>query len=482
MKTTALQSLLSDTTVSDSPRRRKWEFATYFPWLLLIGFLFLIALLFGEHLLPARKLFVEKVVTVRSGETSESAEAASANSLEVDPWSANAVFQASGWVEPDPLPTKATALVNGVVETVQVLEGETVAKGQVLATLIQEDFELDLETARSEVASLKSLFEGHESAIEATIAKLETRELEVKAGHMRCLELIDERDRLKNAGEGAVAKGELVNAALRLQTHETQVSAMEASVKEIRSDLAKLEALRSDFTARIRKAETEVARRELALDRTEIRSPVDGIVLRLLVSPGQKRMLDMDDLDSATVVILYQPGFLQARIDVPLEEASRLSVGQAVRIRSNFLPDRIFEGSVTRIVGEADLQRNTLQAKVKFHDPDPRLRPDMLCRGEFLAVAGNTPGSDGTHTTGSDRVHVYVPESALVDRTSDGAAVWTLDQSGKRSELRRVTPGPTKDGFVRITDGLLPGEFVIPDPPAELEEGERIKVSKKEEA
>ncbi|NRB73562.1 MAG: biotin/lipoyl-binding protein, partial [Verrucomicrobiales bacterium] len=61
------------------------------------------------------------------------------------------LFQASGWIEPDPLPIKATALVNGVVECVGVLEGEVVKQGQILAELISEDFELDLETAESDL-------------------------------------------------------------------------------------------------------------------------------------------------------------------------------------------------------------------------------------------------------------------------------------------------------------------------------------------
>lgn len=481
MKTTALTSLLSQNPSANSTQKRRRDFSFFFPWLLLAGFLTLLAILFGERLLPARELPLEKVVTMRLTEPSAATLTNQSTPVEVDPWSGEALFQASGWVEPDPLPIKATALINGVVETVKVLEGETVTAGQILATLIEEDFELDLATARSELASLESLAAGHEAAIKATGAKLTMRELEAKAGHMRCLELIDQRDRLLNAGNGAVAEGERVNAELRLQTHQTQVSAMEASVEEIRSELVKLEALRSDYEANIRKAQTEVERRKLALARTEIRSPIDGIVLRLLVAPGQKRMLDMDDPDSATVAILYQPDFLQARIDVPLEEAAQLSVGQAVNIRSNFLPERIFEGTVTRIVGEADLQRNTLQVKVKIHDPDPRLRPDMLCRAEFLGGASGIGGSDGETGSGGNRVSVFVPESALFDRAGSEAILWTLDDSGKLAELREVMLGVEKDGYVHIKKGLLPGEFVIPDPPNDLEAGQRIKGFKKED-
>ena len=114
------------------------------------------------------------------------------------------------------------------------------------------------------------------------------------------------------------------------------MDALKISRVELESNLNSLEATRKEYEAKILRAEVEVKRRRLALERTNITSPIDGVVLRLLAVPGQKRMLDMDDPDSATVAILYQPGELQARIDVPLEEAAQLNVGQAVRcVRSS---------------------------------------------------------------------------------------------------------------------------------------------------
>src|SRR5690606_26056403 len=103
-------------------------------------------------------------------------------------------------------------------------------------------------------------------------------------------------------------------------------------------------------------------------------------VLRLHAMPGQKRMLGMDDENSSTIAILYDPAKLQVRVDVPLADAAGLKIGQKVRIHCGLLPDREFQGEVTRISGEADLQRNTLQAKVRIVDPVEELRPEMLCR------------------------------------------------------------------------------------------------------
>ncbi len=466
-----------DTPEKTTPARSRWRrrLVAAIPWLLLAGFALLAWVLFGDRLSPAKSVQTESVVTLRQAiDGGPSGEQAG------NPFEAPALFQASGWIEPDPLPIKATALVNGVIDTVTVLEGQTVRKDDRLATLIREDFELDLATAESELKSLQAQSKAHEQAIEAAAAKIKTQHKKIEAGRTKCDELSVFRDRMVGAKPGVFSAAEIEETKLKVLSHSAEVDALAAEEAELKADKARLEAIRENYAADIGRAETEVARRELALDRTEIRSPVDGVVLRLLAVPGQKRMLDMDDADSATVAILYEPDSLQARIDVPLEEAAKLSVGQAVRLRSSFLSDRVFQGIVTRIVGEADLQRNTLQAKVRIENPDDRLRPEMLCRAEFLAATASTDASSeikgGTSpATAGGRVVVFVPETALVNRKGSEAEAWTVD-SENRLEQRSLKLGSEKrDGYLRVREGLLPGDRVVVDPSPDLAEGDRVQ-------
>ena len=480
MKTSSLDSIIGPG--SEGPETQKAtlsqrRLATAIPWLLLVGFLCLAWILFGDRLERSIPVEVESVVTLKRSVDQPLTGQVSEGNPASDPWEAGMLFQASGWIEPDPLPIKATALVNGVVERVGILEGEVVKQGQILAELISEDFELDLETAESDLTSLKAQAKAHESAIKAGAARIVTLDKKVEAGGKRCLELEDRLIRLERAKAGAISEEALTLAKLQLETHESEVDALKISRVELESDLESLEATRKEFEAKILRAEVEVKRRRLALERTNITSPIDGVVLRLLAVPGQKRMLDMDDPDSATVAILYQPGELQVRIDVPLEEAAQLNVGQAVRLRSNFLPDRVFNGSVTRIVGEADLQRNTLQAKVRVEDPDHRLRPDMLCRAEFLASGVEPDGSSNDGAAGEiGRISIFVPEASLINRSGVEAELWAIDDSGARIEKRTVVlSNESKDGFVLATGDIRPGDRVIVGPPGELEVGSKVK-------
>jgi multidrug efflux pump subunit AcrA (membrane-fusion protein) len=159
-----------------------------------------------------------------------------------------------------------------------------------------------------------------------------------------------------------------------------------------------------------------------------------------------------------------------------LNEAAALSAGQSVELISELLPDRTFEGMVTRISGQADLQRNTLQAKVAIKSPDLRLRPDMLVRAKFFALSNKPNGknANGSATQGSSgRLSIYVPEKALVSDSK----VWVVSPDNT-AKSRTVTLGTeTRDGHRLVIEGLRSGESVILPPHADLEDGTRITTS-----
>lgn len=489
-----LDSLLKPSDSPDSPgdirsvRRgpRDWRsrFATALPWLMLLSFFALLAGIFGKRLIPATELTIASVVTVRQSAdaivgSSPDESASSGNVVDDSLWAeAPMLFQASGWVEPDPYHTMASVLMDGVINTVHALEGERVKKGQLLATLIDDEARLDLQTAESQAASLKAQASGHQRQIEIVEAEIVSLSRRVAVARARRDEAADIVNRYEEISKGTVAEREIFEARLRLTTNEAEIEALVVTELELEAKIKQLEEIQSDFSARVAEAQTDVARKQLMLDRTRIESPINGRILRLPVMPGQKRMLGGDNIDSATVAVLYDPENLQARIDVPLAEAAKLAVGQPVRLRSELLPGKVFRGEVTRIVGEADLQRNTLQAKVAIENPDERLRPEMLCRAEFLEVAGTSdsemPTTESRGASGGDRVQIFVPADALVGEST----VWKVDRSGMRVVPQEIVLGrEERDNHRLVIEGLKPGDRVVLNPPPDLESGVRFHSS-----
>lgn len=424
------------------------------------GFVLLFLLLFRDRLLPATEV---RVGVVRAT-ASESPSASSAAEVPPPAKDAPMAFQASGWVEPDPLPIKATALVDGVIDEVRVLEGEGVAAGQPLATLIDDDARLALEAARESLRMREAELAEHRLSIEAGEGSVAAAVARAEAATALHSEAGDRLSRIEGLAKGSISETERVKIrAAHLKTRADEAAA-QAAVAQQRAEVERLRARVSVLESAVKAAGVEVEQAELALSRTTITAPVEGRVLRLNAAPGQKKMLAMDDPDSATVAVLYQPEHLQVRVDVPLADAAGLQIGQRARIRCSLLPDTVFHGEVTRITGEADIARNTLQAKVRIEDPSDLLRPEMLCRVEFLEVPR---GPEITIYGGS--LVTWVPEQAL-----DGGIAWVCDPETKRVERRTVEPASgTKDGHRRVESGLRPGEWVVLSP-ANLRDGQRV--------
>lgn len=462
-----LTSSQSSGNASDAPVRRR-SLAWLLPVGLLSGFLLILAWLFGERLLPAIEVKTAPVITLRKGETNPPAPTPKP---QAETSKGSLLFQASGWVEPDPYITYAPTLVNGVVDKVYVLEGQAVKKGELLATLVDDDAKLDLQEAEQKIRSLKAMIIAHCKGTDIAEAELEASKKKVLSAKSQLADAQDHLDRLKRIPAGAIPKQQIVQATLKVQQQRARVAEMETEIPRINARLEQIEQERIAMTARVDELTVARDRAQLALDRTQITSPIDGMVLHLHVAPGKKRMLDMDDPKSAVIVELYDPNKLQARVDIPLNEAAALKVGQHVELLSDLLPDTVFEGRVTRITGQADLQRNTLQAKVTITRPDPRLRPEMLVRAKFFGTQG---GSASTRTpAASGRLSIYVPEAALV--SSD--RVWVVS-SENRAALRTIELGnEVRDAHRLVISGLKSGEQVILPPHDQLKEGIRLKTS-----
>ncbi|MFC5050636.1 efflux RND transporter periplasmic adaptor subunit [Rubritalea spongiae] len=445
--------------------KAKRSYAWMLPVGLLVGFVLILALLFGDRMLPAIEVDTMPVETLRSEDQGGVQFAQNSGGK------GEMLFQASGWVEPDPYITYVPALVNGIIDKVHVLEGDTVEKGQLLAELISDEQELVYQAAEKKYESMQKKIDAHCMAVPIINAQIEAAKKKIEAGTALLSQERDNLQRLENIGSNAVSEQSIVAARFTVTRHEAVVAQAQAELPELEAKIEQIHAEQGSMEATLKEYEVMKAEAKLALDRTKVYAPMDAVVLHLHAAPGKKRMLNMDDPTSAVIVELYDPQKLQARIDVPLTEAAGLVVGQEVEMVSDLLANKVFKGTVTRISGQADLQRNTLQAKVAIQDPDIRLRPDMLVRAKFFALTATTKKVESGVSSG--RLSLYVPQQAVFDENQ----VWVLSPEG-RAELRRIELGSsTRDDHQLVISGLKSGEQVILPPHTDLAEGVRVKTN-----
>jgi len=340
------------------------------------------------------------------------------------------VVQAPGWVEAEPFSVYAGALTEGIVKEVLVLEGDTVIKGEPVAKLVDDDNKLALKTA---------------------IAKEQLWEGKVHAAEAKMQELSDEYTRKKPLVEsGYLAEGPVTRLKLRLITEEANVAIARASLHD--AVVAK-----------------EIA--QLAYDRCTVVSPIDGVVIERLTSPGSVIKFGNGE-HSSHIVHLYDPTQLQVRADVPLADASQVGVGHPAKIIVDVLPNTTFDGEVLRFVHRADQQKNTIEAKVKILNPSELLKPDMLARVKILQPKREA-SDKGTWT----EQHVFVPASALSDTSNP--TVWVISNLNKGTgiaERRTLVLGENEfDGWIEVLSGLSTGDKVITSD-ANFSEGDVVQI------
>lgn len=488
-------------SIVPAPKRR-WLTRIALPTLIVLATLALILYAARDVIRPATEVTTTHAVAVNISTQATSTGEASA------PTSSSVVAQAPGWVEPDPYPIYASGLANGVVKAVHVLEGETVKANQLLVELIDDDAKLALATAQANLAQAEAVFTAAQAdlkepialqridamaraQVDAKQAALTRLDAEIEMEQARLEELNAAYDRLATLSEQSVSKLKVEEAKYRAQSQRAAVEATRQRRPELEAELVtakaehtaakrnlelkiQLKRIYDEAAAARDAAKTRLAEAELRLQRMTIKSPIDGVVMARLVGPGSKVMLEMDSAHSAHTIHLYDPSSLQVRVDVPLADAAKVGLNQRAEIVVDVLPDRVFAGRVTRLVNQADIAKNTVQFKVAITDPLPLLKPDMLARVKFYSGSGTTPVNP-LSTTSTDGSPVAIQQTALA-KEGEERFVWWVSPIDQRIEKRVVAVGETlNDGSALITRGLNPGDLVVDQPDATLQENQRVR-------
>lgn len=140
----------------------------------------------------------------------------------------------------------------------------------------------------------------------------------------------------------------------------------------------------------------------------------------------------------AQVFDLSPKGKALASAWVPQEDASKLTVGMAVRM------ERGFEGQITSVKSKVNAQGEVLLEIANTNDD--------LKSGKFLS---------GTVEISSDGEVVVVPKNAVIN-SAEGAFAY-VDNGGWMTRAE-VETGAEEDGLVEIVDGLYAGDIIATSP------------------
>ncbi len=359
---------------------------------------------------------------------------------------ANGTVQAKTKVE-------LSANIMGQVTALNVQEGDRVKKGDLLAVIDQARYAAAVASAKSNLQALEAeLVRAREAAAQAK-RDTERAEQQFKAGILAEAD----RERARSAWDQAVAG---------VQRAERQVE----------------------------QAHADVASSQDALDKTEIRSPIDGIVTARNIEQGEVVVTGTMNNPGTVLMTISDMSTVDAVLEVDQTDVPQLHIGQKASVRIDAFPDQSFPGEVSEI-GSSPIRGTSAlggaatgtdyEVKVTLTKHPERIRPGLTVTADITTATRSnvltvpvgalvlrqpetkpTPGpakasKEPTKAPATPTAPPAAPGSGG-SRPKDIEGVYVV--VGRKAEFRPVTAGIKGEMDVEVTSGLKDGDEVIVGP------------------
>lgn len=281
-------------------------------------------------------------------------------------WGVKESLNYSGTIEATQMPVQAEQ--SAKIKAVLVNEGQDLSAGQVIAQLDNGQALIALDTAKGQVqqaeARLNDLLSGTRSQevrrLQAVVAQTSAN-AQVIAQNIQFEEKnLADLNQLYTAG--AISKKEVDAQQYKLDTLKAQYIGAQKQVEAAQASLDLALAGYTQPTIDAQKSAVEIARQavksaELALDKLEIKSPVNGRVLYKHVEPGQvvnagARIVTLVDLNDLTV-----------KVYVPEAKLNSVKVGGSALVSVDAYPDKTFNGEVQYVSDKAEFTPKNVQTR-----------------------------------------------------------------------------------------------------------------------
>jgi len=227
--------------------------------------------------------------------------------------------------------------VEGVIESILVRRGEGVKKGTLLATLSSGPERAALELARSRAGMVGEL-KSAEARVELTRKKWE-----------RAAELQKKNFVSANARDEAEAEYRLATEQLRAASENRQL------------------------------AELDVARAREVLAQRSLRSPVDGVVVDVMLRPGE--LMSSNQKDPIMKLVEIDP--LNVELVLPVSQYGRVKVGQLAEVRPEEPVGGRHRARVEVVDPTMDAASGTFGVRLRLANPGNRIPAGVKCRAQF---------------------------------------------------------------------------------------------------
>jgi membrane fusion protein (multidrug efflux system)/multidrug efflux system membrane fusion protein/cobalt-zinc-cadmium efflux system membrane fusion protein len=233
------------------------------------------------------------------------------------------------------------------------------------------------------------------------------------------------------------AKANVDNAELSLQRNQKLLErgiAAQKDFEDARTQSAVNKAL-------LNQAEAALSLAQLNLTRTDVRSPLTGMVVKRLLSTGEQ----VDGTAAQPIFEVANTAEVELYGNVPALYLDKIRVGQALSISTDAFPGKVFQGRIVAISPAVDPATNVGLVRIRIASGAGRLRLGMF-------ITAQVPLESHRNT--------LVAAIQAVYRDSDGnPEVYRVE--GEKAEAVPVTLGLETKDRVELLSGAQEGETII---------------------
>lgn len=402
---------------------------------------------------------------------------------------------ASGQIYPE-VEVKISPDISGEVTELNVEEGDSVKKGQVLARIFADIYALQRDEASSQVSQSQATVANNEAALEALQANL----TQAKQAYDRNKALYDQK---------VISQAEFEQFETTWRSAQANYNAAQQNIKSLK--------------ATVQTAQAGLTRANKDLGRTTLVAPMNGVISSLQIKRGERVAGNSFNVGTEMMTVADM-SVLEARVDVGENDIVKVNIGDSADIEVDAYNNRKFKGVVTQIASSIKSATASAAAANEVTNYQVRIRLDYNSYKDLIdpSKPKKFPFRPGMNASADIKTKRH--ENVLsVPITSVNARVKGSDQSvsdkkkeaqdakgGQESESNQapsisneleevvflvqadgtvkktvVKSGIQDISYIEILSGLKGGEQVITGPytaiSKTLKDGAKVKVVPKEQ-
>lgn len=411
------------------------------------------------------------------------------------------IVNASGKIYPED-EVKVSPDISGVITELNVQEGDTVKRGQLLARIDPDVYNIQRSQAASGVAQSQAQVSSSQAQVSNSKAALEALDAQMEQAqraYNRSKKLFDEK---------VISRSEMDVAESTMRSAKANYN---AAVQGIRGGEANVQSAQ----ANVQTARASLQKADKDLSRTAITAPRDGVVSLLNVKKGES--VSGNSFTVGTEILrIADMSKIEIRVDVGENDIPKVKLGDSALVEVDAYNNRKFKGIVTQIASSnngaaaqnalSNTTSDVTQYKVYIRILAESYM-DLLGKGTFPFRPGMSANADiqtKTHTN-----VLSVPINAVTTREINDSTktdskkkddqvtkpLTTLDDDlevvvfviDKESKVTKVTVKTDIQDInnIEITEGLKEGDQVVTGPydvvSKTLKVGKKVKVVDKKD-